>query len=146
MFRNLLLSVLLTTVPAQADIYRWVDENGHTTYSQTPPPDRNADKIRPPPAPSESPEQARMRLEEQLQRKDDYLEDRELAKDKRRKQQAEQDMRESNCATARKNHANLVAAARRLVKMPDGEYRRLTEEDRQKLLRKAQADINDNCR
>ncbi len=146
MLPYLLLSALLVTVPALAGIYRWVDENGQTVYSQTPPPDRNADKIRLALPPSGNPEEAQRRLEEQLQRKDDYLEDRELARDKRKEQQAQQDMRESNCAIARKNHANLVAAARRLVKMPDGKYQRLTEEERQIMLQKAQANIDKNCR
>ncbi len=46
----LLLSLLLGT-NAHATMYKWVDEEGNVTYSQNPPPGREAEEIAPPPPP-----------------------------------------------------------------------------------------------
>ena len=34
----LVTSALFLTVPAQAELYKWIDESGSTVYSETPPP------------------------------------------------------------------------------------------------------------
>lgn len=46
--KNILLIALLLTISlsANAQIYKWVDDNGNIQYSQTPPMDRDAQVIR----------------------------------------------------------------------------------------------------
>ncbi len=145
MFRYLLLATLLSTLPAHAEIYRWVDENGQTVYSQVAPADRDADEIKPAPPPSDNPESVSKEIDQLQQQNDDYLEDRELAKEKRKKDKAAQQIRKDNCIKARNNYASLETATRRLIRMPDGEYRRLKEEERQKMMRQAQDDMDKYC-
>ncbi len=140
------LIMLLCTLTAQAAMYRWVDENGVTQYSQTPPPAQDADKLKPPPPPAESPQEARRRLDLQLQQIDDRREDRELADEERRRKEEERRIARKNCDSARTNLENLQSASRRLVRMHDGSYKRLTEEERQERMQKAREQIETNCK
>lgn len=41
----------LTLVPAQAEVYRWVDEDGSVHFTDDPPPDRKAEPVDLPPLP-----------------------------------------------------------------------------------------------
>ena len=52
MIRIVLLTLALLPMAAAAEMYKWVDEKGHTVYSEQPPPDGKAKKIdiRPSPA------------------------------------------------------------------------------------------------
>ena len=144
---KLLVLLIVTAIPAvaHAGLYRWVDENGVTQYSQTAPLGRDADKLKPPPPPAEDPQEARRRLDQQLQKVDDQREDRELAAEERRRREEEQRIRQQNCANARTNLERLGRTGRRLVRLPDGSYTRLTEEERQERMRKAQEIIQENC-
>jgi hypothetical protein len=45
MNRIVLLSLVLLSLPAAAQMYKWVDEKGVSHYSETPPPDGKATKI-----------------------------------------------------------------------------------------------------
>jgi len=137
---------LLLACTAQAGMYRWVDDNGMTVYSQTPPPDRDAHTLKPLPPPAASPEQAQRQLDQQLQQKNDYMEDRELAAEQRRNEQDERKLIEENCRRARSNLENLEDATRRLLLMPDGSYQRLTEEDRQQRMQEARELLDQHCR
>ncbi|MBI2801516.1 MAG: DUF4124 domain-containing protein [Gammaproteobacteria bacterium] len=42
-----LLASLLIALPAHAEIYKWVDKDGNTTYSTSPPPGQHADIVKP---------------------------------------------------------------------------------------------------
>lgn len=42
-----LLASLLIAMPAHAEIYKWVDKDGNTTYSTSPPPGQHADIVKP---------------------------------------------------------------------------------------------------
>jgi hypothetical protein len=41
-----MLLLLFLTLPAQAQMYKWVDANGHVQYSDTPPPGTKAQQIK----------------------------------------------------------------------------------------------------
>lgn len=45
MIRIVLLSLALSPLAAAAEMYKWVDEKGHTVYSEQPPPDGKASKV-----------------------------------------------------------------------------------------------------
>ena len=45
MRRIVLLSLALLPLAASAEMYKWVDANGRTVYSETPPPDGKASKV-----------------------------------------------------------------------------------------------------
>ncbi|HEB95109.1 MAG TPA: DUF4124 domain-containing protein [Sedimenticola thiotaurini] len=142
----LALGTLVWTSIATAGAYRWVDDNGVTHYSQTPPPDRPVTRIAaPPPPPARQVQKERDRLDLQLQ-------DAEIRKEKKQEQEQEQQKaadveaaRTRNCEAARRNLEILEGSPRRMIRMPSGEYRRLTAEEREEETLKAQARIDEFC-
>lgn len=125
----------------------WYDENGQAVYSQIPPDDgRETRLVKPPPPPAESPEVARQRLQQQLQQFEDNREDEELAADKAAKAEAEAQVARERCAAARHNLEGLNGPARRLFHTPDGQYQRLSEEEREKRRAELQKVIAEDCR
>lgn len=151
--RRLTLSVLLalSALTVQAEIYRWVDDQGVTQYSQTPPTGRDASTVKPPPAPSIDPEQARREQQRQITESlDDYLEDRALAKEKRAKAEEDQARKDKNCEAGRFNLSNLQSDSTkkivRQIRKPDGTIVPLSDDERQQKIKEAEAVIKENCR
>lgn len=54
---------LVVAGPAVAAMYKWTDAEGNVHYSQTPPPEGEAEELAPPPPPALSPEEAKKALE-----------------------------------------------------------------------------------
>ena len=135
------------TGPAQAQSYRWVDENGNVVYSQLPPPGgREATEIAPPPPPAETPEQASQRLQEALQQSADRHEDQELADKKAAKEAATAADAAKRCQAARQNLQNLEQGpATRRYRDSSGEYKRMDEQTWQSKKAEAQATIKKYC-
>ncbi len=141
-----LLLALMTTATVQGEIYRWVDENGVTVYSEVPPPDGEADMVKTAPAPSINPEESQRQLDADMQKLEDNQEDKALAAEKKQEQELNKQVYEENCRIAKDNLNNLIPAARRLVQMPDGSYVRLTEEERQQRMDEARKNIDEFCK
>jgi len=131
---------------SQAAMYKWVDGNGLTVYSQTPPASGQSTLIKPPPPPAETPEEAQKRLNQQIQKLDDAAEDRELASQKKGEEENQADVFRTNCANAESNLLNLEGTPRKLMRKPDGEYVRLAEEERQKMIQEARDQIKQFCK
>ena len=141
-----LLAASLCAAPAAAKTYRWVDDDGVVVYSQTPPRDgRPTADVRPPPPPPVPPGEARRRLEERMQRLDDLREDKELAREKRAETQEGQTRRRRACEAARSNLSALQRSMNKRLRLPDGSYQRLDEDERQARLREARRHIEENC-
>jgi len=132
---------------AMAETYRWVDENGVTVYSQTPPPGATpADLIKAPPPPARSEKDAWQDLDRQWQE----LQDREDA-EKERHIQREADEKlqsglDANCQAAKHNLEILESHNRKLIKTPDGEYHRLLPEERQEHIEEARKAMEESCK
>jgi len=132
--------------PALAEMYRWVDEDGVTVYSQRPPPDAPATTIAPPPKPSEAETmRAFERLKDQFVRDFDAKEEEKKQAEDQAKQAKDQAMRDLNCTAARKNLETLQNLGARRLLTPDGEYRRLSDEERAKGIAEMRKAIEDNC-
>jgi hypothetical protein len=127
------LIALVAAAQAGGALYKWVDENGEVVYSQFPPSDqqRKPEIIKPPPPPAESPASARARLNQQLQQYEDNREDRELAAGKAAEDEKKAAAARQRCEAARRNLQGINGRARQLFRTPDGQYRRLTDEERQ---------------
>jgi hypothetical protein len=138
--------ILLFSLPTllQAETYKWVNEDGVVTYSQTPPPDGNADKIDIKSGAKEPGPSSKEKLDELRQRMADHDEDRQEAKQKAEEKKSLQEMKKKNCEIARSNLQKLQGLGQRLYKK-DGEYKRLSEEDRQSLMKQAQEQIKADC-
>lgn len=129
---------------AEARMYRWVDEDGTTVYSQSPPPSGEAAEIKintAPPSPasqtatdtapdSASPESAQNPAAEGPSKE-------EIAESNR--------IKAENCAAARSNLDLYTNLGNKLLKTPDGLYKRLTEEERQQKMEESKALIGEFC-
>ncbi|RLJ16644.1 DUF4124 domain-containing protein [bacterium endosymbiont of Escarpia laminata] len=137
------------SLAAGAQTYRWVGEDGVTVYSQTPPPSGSAEVIKHRAAPKSNPtdtEAAKKSLKKMRQDLEDRREDRKLAKQAQDEQQRTAATRLQNCEVGRSNLRNLTALGNRKLRTQDGEYLRLTEEERQTRMEQARKDIEDNCK
>lgn len=137
---------LLCAGLAQAAMYKWVDENGVTQYTQYPPPNRKVEVVVPPPPPAEDPEGAQKKLEDLLQRQDEQRKAAETAAQERAKTEEQTAARAKNCETARKNLAALTTGGRKRILGPDGVATFLTDEDREARIAKAKQQIADYCK
>ena len=140
------LAIALPTHAAKG-YHLWYDENGQAVYSQLPPEDGGPSQIvKPPPPPAESPEVANRRLQQQIQRSADYLEDKELAQEKNAKQESEAAQAKYRCEEARKNLEALNGPPRKLMMGSDGVAKRLTEEERQERREEMEKIIEESCK
>ncbi|MDJ0807638.1 MAG: DUF4124 domain-containing protein [Gammaproteobacteria bacterium] len=126
------------SLAAIAQTYRWVDENGVVSYSQTPPPSQEAETLTIKPQSQIDNTAARKKLDDLRQQLEDQREDRQLAQEELEKTRQERIRQETNCRTARDNLRKLEGLGNRLLRTADGDYKRLTEEER---LQRIQATI-----
>lgn len=146
--RWFLLCCLITfTTTICAEAYKWVDENGVVSYSQTPPPSGAADTVKIPTSPphQEDPNEAEKSLNSLRQQLEDLEEDRQLTKESQQKKADESAIRKQNCQAARSNLRKLDGLGNRLLQTSDGQYLRLTEEERQSRMQTARDNIKSNC-
>jgi len=124
----------------------WYDENGQAVYSQFAPEDGSTSKpVKPPPPPAESPEVAQQRLQEQIQKSADFREDKELAREKAAKEDAEADQERQRCTSARNNLKELAGPPNRLYRQSDGSYQRLDEAERQRRREEMEKIVAESC-
>ena len=129
---------------AQAATYRWVNEQGVTVYSQTPPPSGQATVIPPPPPPATG-APIRPPIEEQLKQIEAQKAERQQREAKAADEKKRQTIMDANCRNARHNLEVLEGPARRRFAENGGEYQRLTEEERQKRIELAKENIKQFC-
>lgn len=138
---------LLCSLPflAQAEIYKWTDENGQVHYTQQPPADLPAEHITPPPPPPIDPEKAQQQVEELIESQQTE----ESAEVKRQKvEQAEElaeQIREENCQIARDNLLVYQNNPGRRFMNELGEVTRPTEEERQAKITEFEKQVDEFC-
>jgi type IV secretory pathway VirB10-like protein len=139
---------LVCAAPASATMYRWVDDTGAVVYSQSPPPDgRAASAVAPPPPPSSSADAERQQLEGQLKQADEARKKQQEGQKAQQETAAKDADRKRNCDAARQN-LELIQnrPPQTRFQMPNGEYRRFTDEEREAELKKAREFVDKNCR
>lgn len=141
--RALLTTALLCLVPLHmvaATAYKWVDENGETHYSQSPPPATKAEVIKTPNASATTPTPAQNPASTATQKPVDAKQPPDA------KAKAEDAaVRDENCASARKNMETLQNSARVTVKDVDGLYHRLNDDERKTRIEDTQKRIDEFC-
>lgn len=144
--KNTILITILLFLPSilYAETYKWVNEEGVVTYSQTPPPNSDSETVHVRSAPPKSGPSSKEKLDNLRQRMVDSAEDRDLEKQKQQKEKEIAALKQQNCKAARSNLQKLEGLGSRLYKK-DGEYKRLSEEERQSLMQEARKNIKDNC-
>jgi len=150
--RTLSASVALTVVflaapPVPAAMYRWVDDTGAIVYSQSPPPDgRATSTVTPPPPPSSSADSERQQFEERVKQADEARKKQQAGQKKEQEAATKDADRKRNCDSARRNLEvieNRPPQSR--FQMPNGEFRRFTDEEREAELKKAREVVQKNC-
>lgn len=138
-------SMILAAAPATAEIYRWVDDDGKVHFSQTPPPDQAASKVKPPPGTSRSASPAANSGGQ------DFLQARDAAREKTAEQNAEAaalaQQKATTCSQARAylKYLDEKTPRRLMVENSDGSASRMTEGQFNERRANAQKVIADNC-
>ncbi len=149
MLMRILISLLLITLwttAAQGRMYRWVDENGVTVYSQSPPQGgESATQIKSPPPPSTGTDDAWKNVDKMLQKSSDLEGERKRKADQKRNEEENIQVKKKNCATAKRNLEVLQGPTRAMIRTPDGEYHRYTEKERRQKIGEAEAQIKKHC-
>jgi hypothetical protein len=138
-----LLFLVSLCLPVQAEMYKWVDEQGVTHYSQQKPPAGvDVNTVKPPPkVDTESAVRA-------LEQKQQQFKERGEAEDKKaaaaQKAQQEMALKKSNCEKAK---ARVTSTQRPRVNTVDAEGNsvRLGEAERQKRLDEARKALKEHC-
>ncbi len=141
----LFLVLLTCATNVSANVYKWVDEDGETHYSQIPPKEQQVELIKAPPPPAIDPNKAQQQLDQLIEQQSA---DRK-AQDEQRKQavrSAEQEnIRQQNCQTAKRNLQQYQDNPGRRSIDEDGNVVHLKEEDRQQKIKQQQQSIKEFC-
>lgn len=137
---------LMLCAPLQAgEIYKWVDEEGVTHYSQQPPPSGEAARVGVDRPPDEEIERERREMQETGERLEARREERREAEQQAQEKAAEREQREQRCADLRSTLKKLTENRRLLVPDGDGDVRRLPEEERQQRVAERRRQIEEEC-
>ncbi len=141
-----LTSALLPAIAGSAtagEIYRWVDDEGVTHYSQHPPADRSADRIETKPEPGDAPRESRADTEEMLDSAAERVERERLEREEAERLRQSRAERAAWCPQARQQLEAMRNQPR--VRHEDEGYRLLTEEEVQARVRELQMKIERRC-
>lgn len=126
-----------------AEMYKWVDEDGNTHYSQSPPVDNvNIETIKS--QSSVDTETARKALEKQKQTADKLREARITKKDEKQKAEDDELEKQKKCQQAKKRLAS-YQRPRVNIKNEDGSQKTIPEEQRQAEIKKSQDYVDKVC-
>ena len=140
---SLFVCGILFCIAASAEMYKWVDEDGNTHYSQSPPvSDVEVETIKPPP--TIDIDAANKALEEQKKKADKLKDERLTAKEEKKKAEEETAQKQKECDMAKKRLAS-YQRPRVNVKNPDGSLRVIEEEERQAEIKKSKEYIEKAC-
>lgn len=140
-----LLAIALSAPVFADEVYKWVDEEGVTHYGERAPADKDYSMVKTYGEVPSDAEEAKQRLEQQRTEKKtaqeksvDYAEQKKIA-DEQAKVRAE------NCKGAKNNLKAIQENARVRILGEDGEFRYLSEDERQEKLIEAKTMISENC-
>jgi hypothetical protein len=138
--------IMLATHAMAAGIYKWVDDQGQVHFTQTPPPNRQAEAVKPPSAPV-SEEEAKRQLESLTGQGDTQRKDREFKATAAGEAKEREERLKKNCESARQNKRVLEASDRRVqVKDKDGAPRFIDDKERAAKLAESEKQIKDFCK
>jgi len=137
---------LVLSAPLQADeIYKWVDEEGVTHYSQQPPLSGDAARVGVDSPPDEELERERQEMEATGERLKARREERREAERQAQTNASEREQREQRCSDLRSSLSKLTENRPLLVPDGEGNVRRLPEEERQERVAERRRQIEEEC-
>lgn len=141
---NLCLMFAIFSTNTVADVYKWVDENGQTHYSQQAPAQQDAELLKTPPPPAFNPDAQ--------QKVDELIEQQQADREARIKKQQEQQqaakqlaIKQQNCKKAQNNLQQYQNNPSRRVLDAEGNVTKLQEEERQQRIKEFQQQVQEYC-
>lgn len=129
---------LLLFTSVQAGVYRWVDQDGVTVYSQVPPPANVATKkIEPPPPPSVTEKEAWQEVNQNWSAMRDRVDVKKEQATADAEQEEKKQKEENNCTVARQTIQHLESSEWQRMRTANGKIKRLTTEEREERLQEA---------
>lgn len=147
LLQTLVLVVSMSVMfAAQAKMYKWVDEDGVTHYTQTPPPgDIESKTITPRTGPEPKPADKKENTIGKIQKDKDDKKKAETESDDGLSDAEYEAQVKQACESARKSYQSFQRP-RVNIQNKDGSYRVAGEEERQAGLKRAQEAINKYCK
>jgi ParB-like chromosome segregation protein Spo0J len=146
---SLLIAVLTgfaTISTTYADVYKWIDDEGVTHYSQRPPTSEKAQLIKTPPPPSLNQEEsAKERVNQLLEQQQTEREARQKQQEEQRQAAEQAEIKQQNCQTAKHNLQQFQDNPGRRYQDAEGNITRMVEEERQQRIQDFQKQINEFC-
>lgn len=139
-----LLIFCLAPVSGYAAMYKWVDEEGNTHYTQQPPPEGvEGTTVKPPP--KVDTEQAVKELQQTREKLQKIEEEHTKQQDETAKQQNQAALKKENCRKAQARLSSLQNARRLRAVDEEGNVTRTTEEEHQARIAEVQEKVKKNC-
>lgn len=142
----LLFALLIFSSVIQAKMYKWVDDDGQTHYSQHAPIGQQADVIKAPPPPAIDPNEAQKQVDDLVEQQSSTQEEIAERRAQEKTQQEEDKKLEEYCASAKHNLQQFQNNPGRRMVDDEGNVTRPTEEERQQKIREFQQGIDDFCK
>jgi len=140
--------ICLLGVPNQshARLYKWIDADGNTHYTQQPPPDGiAAEDIKLPASVNIDTEQATKSFEEQQKKEQELSEAVKKEGKERIREEEHADLIKENCKKSKAKLENVQNTGRIKAVDEEGNVVRATEEERQRRIKEAQENIKKWC-
>ena len=130
-----------------ANVYKWVDKDGNTVYSSTPPPgeDAKAEVVKTPSSAHIDQEAAAKALKQEINRANAFLEDRQKQAEEQQKANDDLAFEQENCRRARTRQESYSIPRGRIVQA-DGSQIRPDEQTRLKMLEEATKEVGKWCK
>jgi len=128
-----------------AEMYKWTDANGETVYSQSPPPEGEAEKMKPPPPPPPPVESERAgTIDDSAASKlpPGAPDPKELA----RRKTEEKQMLTRECEKAKERLTTLESGRNYGMREEGGQVRRLSGEERERQRKEAKQAVDKYCK
>jgi hypothetical protein len=140
------LICVLLAISAEAAIYKWVDENGQTVYSETPPPrGTSATRLKDAPPPPVDPNEAMNSLRSRADAFEKRQEERSNAENETQQSAEREKQTRENCERLRKNLETLSNNPQVREKTGEDDYRVVPEEERQARIQETRERIQKEC-
>ena len=140
MKKYLFVFLFLTAANADAELNKWVDEQGKVHYSDRPPVGVDATKMRSASPPASAPAPSKSYVEREVELRKARQSQAETAASSAL-QQSNAEIEKANCNAARQTLRSLQQEGRIVEYDEQGERRYLEDDERQRRIAEAQADI-----
>jgi len=141
----LLLILSFFSIASFADVYKWIDDEGQTHYSQQAPRNRPVDMIKTPPPPAIDPAIAQKEIDTLIEQQQGIYEQREEERQLARDEAENEEKREEYCTVNQHNLQEYMNNPGRRMIDADGNVSRPTEEERHNKIMDIKKRLSEHC-